>query len=416
MSAAPTEQSADEDARLCYCANVHPGESLEDAIRIARTHGAAVKAMVSPEAPMGYGLRLTAEAAAEAVQEPARLAALRDALAETGLVAFTVNGFPYGPFHGRPVKEAVYRPDWRTPERLRYTIDLAEAMAALSHETDLSLSTVPGAFRPDGIGAEARIAETMIAFVAHAAALEARTGKTVRLAIEPEPECLLETTAEAIAFFEAHLFSTAAVAALGERAGLSRAAAETALRRHLGLCFDVCHAAVEFEDPDASLDALEAAGIGVYKLQLSAALSIPRVDAAARSALAAYDEPTYLHQVVVRDAAGALTRRLDLGVALAQAAKGDGEAEGDAWRVHFHAPVFAAAAPPFETTQADLIKVLERQARRPISRHLEIETYTWGVLPPALRAASVEAMIAQEIFWVRDQLARAADLGTREAT
>ncbi len=405
-----SDETGRDLGRLCYCANVHPGESLDAAIEAARTHAKAVKAAVSPDAPMGYGLRLTAAATQEAARDPARLSALRDALEESGLDAFTVNGFPFGAFHGVRVKEAVYRPDWRAPERLAYSCALADVMAALTE--DASLSTVPGGYRPDGRGHEVAIAENYLRFAAHAARLADRTGRIVRLAIEPEPECLFETTAEAIAFFEAHLFTEAATSRLGALAGLSTAAAAEALPRHLGLCFDVCHAAVAFEDPVASLDALEAAGVPVHKLQLSAALTAPRADAAARAALAAFDEPTYLHQVVARGPDGRLRRHVDLGAALAEAAadpQAERAAAEEAWRVHFHVPVFAETAPPFESTQAELARVLDRHRRRPICAHLEIETYTFDVLPDAVaaQAGPVEAMIARELAWARARLSSA---------
>lgn len=385
---------------LTWCFNVHRTETWAEARAALTGPAQAVKAAVSPDATMAAGLRFSARATAE-LADPAARAELRRLLGEGGFRPVTVNGFPYGPFHGTRVKEAVYLPDWRSAERLAYTTALAELMADLASPGDfVSLSTVPGAFAPNGRGAEAAMAETMLRAAAHLVGLRDRTGVTVALALEPEPCCFLETIDEAVAFFRDHLFARDAAARLAALTGLSPAAAAEALTRHLGLCYDVCHAAVEFEDAAASVAALRAAGVPVHKLQLSAALRAPVLDAAGRAALAAFDEPTYLHQVVSRRD-GRLTRWSDLPEALAEGAAQDG-AE---WRVHFHVPVFAAEAGPFATTRDFLEEVLALHARSPISPHLEVETYTWEVLPPHLRAGAVELDVARELAWVLERLA-----------
>jgi hypothetical protein len=213
--------------------------------------------------------------------------------------------------------------------------------------------------------------------------------------------CLLETTEEAARFFEAHLLSRGGIARLAALSGLAAGAAEEAVQRHLGLCYDVCHAAVEFEDPAASLARLRRSGIGVHKLQLSSALRIPRVDAAAVARLRPFDEGVYLHQVVERRADGRLARYPDLGDAFAAFDAAGGPCE---WRVHFHVPVFRDDLGAFATTQPILREILALHRREPISAHLEAETYTWDVLPPELRRADVADSIARELVWVREQL------------
>ncbi len=386
---------------LAYCSNIHPGESWPELRRVLDERVAKVKALASPDAPMGIGLRIAA-IAAEALEAPAARAELKALLERHGLEVWTVNGFPYGPFHGTAVKAEVYQPDWRSPHRLAYTNRLADLLADLLPEGGFaSLSTVPGTFKPLAAGNESVMADAMVQHVAHVMRLEARTGRTVALAIEPEPFCFLETIAETVAFFERHLFSERAVATLAELAGVDRNVAARALPRHLGLCYDVCHAAVEYEDADASLDTLAAAGIPIHKLQLSAALRVPRVDRAARRALAAFAEPTYLHQVIARKADGTLEGHLDLPLALERGAASDGEE----WRVHFHVPIFAERLERFATTQPFLEAILERHRRRPLTRHLEVETYTWDVLPEAHRGVPVEVAIARELAWVKDRLA-----------
>ena len=394
-------------AHLTYCTNVHRGESWPDIFAALRRHLPEVKRHASPQAPMGVGLRLSA-VAAEALDTPDALEALREFLAAQQLYVFTVNGFPYGPFHGERVKEQVYAPDWRTPERLAYTDRLARLLAALLPDDQPgltgSVSTVPGAFRASATtDAREAIAEALLRHAAHLAALEDRTGRRIALALEPEPMCLMETTAEAVGFFEEFLFTAEAAARFAVLSGRPPAAAESLLRRHLGLCLDVCHAAVEFEAPADSLAVLRRAGVAVMKLQLSSALAVPHMDPAAAELLRRFDDGVYLHQVVEQGVDG-LTRYLDLPEALT--AWHGGGAPGREWRVHCHVPVFHdAPLGRFATTQPTLLDMLARQRDDGISPHLEVETYTWDVLPPELRAGGLDAAVARELAWVRDRLA-----------
>ena len=393
-------------AHLTYCTNAHRGESWPDIFAALRRHLPEVKRRVSPQAPMGVGLRLSA-IAAEALDAPTELCTLREFLASEQLYVFTVNGFPYGPFHGERVKEQVYAPDWRTPERLAYTDRLAGLLAALlpNDQPDLtgSVSTVPGAFRASAsVDAREAIAEALLRHAAYLAALEDQTGRRITLALEPEPMCLMETTAEAVGFFEEFLFTAEAAARFAALSGRAPAAAETLLHRHLGLCLDVCHAAVEFEAPADSLASLRRAEVSVMKLQLSSALAVPHMDAAAAELLRRFDDGVYLHQVVEQGPDG-LTRYLDLPEALA--AWHADAAPGREWRVHCHVPVFHdAPLGRFATTQPTLLDMLARQCRDGISPHLEVETYTWDVLPPELRTGGLDAAISRELAWVRDRL------------
>lgn len=397
-----------QPVHLTYCTNIHAGESWPE-VRVALArHLPEVKRRSSPNAPMGVGLRLSAMAAETLAEDGESLAWLRDFLGQHGLYVFTLNGFPYGTFHGVRVKEQVYQPDWRHPARLAYTNRLADLLAALLPDQPGlvgSVSTVPGGFR-DIAGradAAAEITEALLRHAAHLVALQARTGRTILLALEPEPMCLLETTEEAAAFLEANLFSRTAIARFVTLSGLSAGQAEEALHRHIGLCYDVCHAAVEFEDPAAGLQRLSRSGIGVGKVQLSSALRIPRVDTESAALLRHFDDGVYLHQVVARQADGHLLRYLDLGDALA-ALRRDGGV-GQEWRVHFHVPIFHDDLGPFATTQHVLREVLALQRQAPISTHLEVETYTWDVLPPELRREAVAEAIARELDWVRRELA-----------
>jgi sugar phosphate isomerase/epimerase len=389
---------------LTYCSNIHPGEAWTEVRAQIGAHLPKIKAQLSPDGPFGIGLRLSA-VAAESLSEPAAMGEFKAFLASEDLYVFTINGFPYGEFHGRPVKENVYLPDWRDAARLDYSNLLADLLAELLPDDpalDGSISTVPGAFKPAITGESdvATMADNLIRHAAHLVALRERTGRTVTLELEPEPCCFIETIDEAVDFFRNYLFSADAIAGMAERTGLSGAAAEAALRRHLGVCLDLCHAAVEFEDAEKALDSLSKAGIRIGKMQISAGLRLARVDGATVELLRPFNDAVYLHQVVERNGAG-LARYVDLPEAFAAAGEKQGDRE---WRVHFHVPIFLDDLGGFATTQNFIRDMLGRYRAMPFTRHLEVETYTWDVLPPDYRNVDVDAAIVRELQWVRAQL------------
>ncbi|MBY0432310.1 MAG: metabolite traffic protein EboE [Rhodospirillales bacterium] len=394
-----------DPAHLTYCTNVHPGETwAEIAAQIVR-HVPAVKARVAPHQRFGIGLRMSETAVADLRPHGAALAEFKAWLREAGLYVFTINGFPQGAFHGQRVKDAVYRPDWRDPRRLVYTNALARLLADLLEDEPAtlegSISTVPGGYKAHlagNAGAAGIIAETLLNHAATLVGLARETGRTITLALEPEPGCLLETISEAVAFFEGHLFSTPAVSRFAERMGLNRAAAEEALRRHLGLCLDACHLAVAYDDPGKALDRLAGAGIRIAKAQLSAGLHVPCADAAARAALKPYAEGIYLHQVSARRANNSLARFADLPDALADAD------QGAEWRIHVHVPIWAERCGFFHSTRDVLAALLKRQRERPFTNHLEVETYTWDVLPAEARGDSLTDSLARELTWALQHL------------
>ena len=403
-------------AHLAYCSNVHPGRSWDGHFAELREHVPAVRDALlrrrgeSVEA-FGIGLRLSARALVE-LEEAAAFERFRAWLDDEGCEVFTVNGFPYGAFHGEPVKADVYRPDWSEPARLDYTCRLATLLARLGPPEDYgTISTLPGTFKawtnPDR---EARIAENLLRAVAHCMALEREVGVRIALALEPEPCCLFETAEETARYFEDRLLAREGVERLASLSGSTAHTARRALHRHLGVCHDVCHSAVEFEAPGEAFARYAASGIAVTKLQLSSALRLPAVDAATLERLAPFDEPVYLHQVVERDGTG-LRRHADLGAAMEAARRREAERGGGhddtvppEWRVHFHVPVFLAEAGPFATTRETLVETLALQRAGGISRHLEVETYTWEVLPAALRDVPIAESIARELGWVRARL------------
>lgn len=396
----------ESSVHLTYCSNIHPGETWAEVRAQIGEHLPKVKAQLSPDRPFGIGLRLSA-VAAEALSDPAAMAEFRAFLAAEDLYVFTINGFPYGVFHGAPVKERVYLPDWRNEARLAYSNRLADLLAQLlpvDPALDGSVSTVPGAFKPEirGHADVEAMADMLIRHAAHLAGLRERTGRTISLALEPEPCCYIETVDEAVAFFRDYLFAADAIARMAALTGLGETAAADALRRHLGLCLDLCHAAVEFEDADAALAALRDAGIRIGKMQISAGLRFARVDDATIDLLRPFDDAVYLHQVVERNCDG-LRRYADLPEAFAAAAGKSGDRE---WRVHFHVPIFLDDLGDFSTTQAFIREMLARQRSAPVTRHLEVETYSWDVLPAEYRNVDVDAAIVRELQWVRGQLGR----------
>jgi sugar phosphate isomerase/epimerase len=355
----------------------------------------------SPEAPFGLGLRLSGIAAAELVEPPA-LDRFREQLESLGAYVFTINAFPYGPFHGTRVKEQVYEPDWRTPERRSFTAKAGRILCSLLPEGGYgSISTVPGGFRPavrDPASIEA-ITQHLLAAAADLVVLERATGRTVALALEPEPCCFLETTEEAARFFEEDLLTPDALARFGALTGLGLPEAEAALRRHLGICYDVCHGAVEYEDPIAALTSLKRAGIEVPKIQLSAAMRVPVMTEDLLPKLRRFDTGVYLHQVVVRDRE--LARFVDLPQAFE--AFEAGRARGE-WRIHCHVPVFLENLGDLGSTQDILVSALRRMRAEAFSTHLEVETYTWDVLPGHLKTGSKADDIARELAFVLREL------------
>jgi len=392
---------------LTYCTNIHAGETWAEVRANLERYVLAVRREVAPDRRFGVGLRLSGRAAST-LAEPAELEAFRGFLVTHGLYVFTINGFPYGAFHGTRVKENVYLPDWTDEARLVYTDRLAELLAALlPDEADLegSVSTVPGAFkaRVTGEADAARMAELMLRHVATLVGIRERTGKIIVLALEPEPCCHLETVAETVAFFERHLFTRAAAERLAALTGRDCVEAEASIRRHLGVCFDACHMAVEFEEAGAALGAFHSAGIRVGKIQISAGLKVGLGgrDAATLGALRPFAEGVYLHQVVERGPRG-LTRFVDLPEALAAANRDGGLARE--WRIHFHVPLFREQLGPFLNTQEYLRGLLAQLRRGTPSRHLEVETYTWDVLPEEYRREGIVTAVARELRWVIDRM------------
>lgn len=380
---------------LGYCTNVHAGDTYERMLAGLERHALTVKRILCPREPMPIGLWLSAQAARQVLAED-RLAHLRDWLTEHGLEVFMLNGFPFGNFHSEVVKHRVYEPDWRQPERLRYTRDLIAILAELLPEGgEGSISTLPlgwrGAMADDAAMAQA--AAPLLDLMHHLARVELDTGRLIHIDLEPEPGCVLDEARGVVDFFHKHLFDH--VDALSAQA-------------YLRVCHDVCHAAVMFEDQAQVLRAYRQAGIRVGKVQISSALRVAwdELDEAGRTEalkqLSAMDEPRYLHQTVTRARDGELVFHDDLPAAMAAAA--DSAPPREEWRVHFHVPIFADRLGLLSTTQGDIVRCIEAIEPEDEVHHFEVETYAWGVLPPRWRAADLAEGIAREITWAVERL------------
>jgi hypothetical protein len=388
------------ERHLTYCLNVHPGETWAEQEQAVREHAVAVKALVSPAAPFGLGLRISARAAAELAAEPARISDFRNMLESHNLYAFTVNAFPFGRFHGAPVKDEVYRPDWSDPERRVYTQRVAEALSALAPaDAGGSISTAPLTFK-GWPGWEARVGaalEQLARCAGGLARLEEAGGRRIVLAMEPEPMCYPETVPELVEVMRR--LRTEGARLLAKEAGVPEETAREWLVRHVGCCFDAAHQAVEFEEAEAGLALLAAEGIAVAKAQLSAALELDVGDRKAFAELSRFQDKIYLHQAVFRGADGALTRWVDLPALLADA---PGLPDGTV-RVHYHVPLFVETCGALRSTTGYLKAALPALVRA--TRHLEVETYTWTVWNEAAGGTiPLDRGIAEELTWVLERL------------
>jgi len=369
---------------LSYCTNVHPGRSVAQVMEGLDRY--TVRVRDNLKHPLAAGLWLARPVVSELLATPEGVRRFADDLARRGLTCHTLNAFPFGDFHSTRVKEKVYLPDWTTAERLQYTLDCARVLAELlPANVDGSISTLPLAFKALATSGLVDAAiERLIECARGLDRLRNESGKLIQLAIEPEPLCVLETTDEAITFFRQ----------LWQRAGGSI----EMVRTHLGLCYDVCHQAVEFEDVAASIAALDTAGVRINKIHISCALELkrPAENLEGRMALRKYVEERYLHQTIARTREGRIVRETDLNQKFIEN-PGDEFLSADSWRIHFHVPVDAQQMGPLETTREDLKKALAAVKKLSYAPHLEVETYTWEVLPDAGQVDLAEGLTREMI-------------------
>ena len=394
---------------LTYCTNIHAGESWPDHFKALKENIQVVKKRISANSPMGIGLRLS-HLAGTVLIEKEQLDAFKSWLQENDLYVYTLNGFPYGGFHRTRVKDQVHAPDWTTRERVDYTKRNFNILKELLPEgMDGGQSTSPLSYRHWFKTAETlkdatkKATEHIAEIAIFLAQINEYEGKLLHLDIEPEPDGILETGEEFLAWYNNDLIPVAADLIAAEF-NIDRHSATAILKKHIGLCYDVCHFAIGYEPHETIIDKVKAEGIVIGKIQISAALKgnldvEPDDRKQVTDSFAHFNESTYLHQVVARTKNGGLIRYPDLPEALHDA----GNKNVSEWRAHFHVPIAAKDYGVLLSTQDAIQEVLAIQKRHPFTNHLEVETYTWEVLPSALKLPLTDSII-REMEWVIDFL------------
>jgi hypothetical protein len=387
---------------LTYCSNIHPGEKWADHFQSLRDNLPFIKQQLSPGERFGLGLRVANEASIE-LSKPEVLAEFKSWLSENDIYVFVINGFPYGGFHNVVVKDDVHSPDWTTIDRLEYTVRLFKILAELLPEgMHGGVSTPPLSYRywweteADKQKATERATSHILELLDTLISIEKETGKYLHLDIEPEPDGILDNTVDFVEWYKKTLLLRGEEY-LGAKYGFTNQEATDAVLRHIQLCYDICHAAVGFEDPQDILDSLNQAGIKVGRIQVSSALKVnfENEREIKLKAIETFDEPVYLHQVVALNEGQSKTRYPDLKEALS-----DWNENQKEWRVHFHVPLFVNTYGVLESTQSDIIKTLGIHKENAFSDYLEVETYTWGVLPEDMQKPIGESIV-RELEWVK---------------
>lgn len=392
---------------LTYCTNIHPGNGWSEVYANLQRYAPVLKARLAPHNAFGIGLRLSGRESSELLQGD-HLQQFQDFLQEHRLYVFTLNGFPYGPFHQQPVKDQVHAPDWRDEERVRYTLRLVEILAfLLPDNVEGSISTSPLSYKA-WVNMQdtatwmhftrniVRIAEALIQ-------VRRKHGKFIHLDIEPEPDGLLENSGEVMRFYKDWLLDGGAYL-LSESLHISKGEAREHLLEHIRVCFDTCHVAVAYEEPIDVLNRFDEIGIKVGKVQISSALKVDFPDdegvrSTIAHALEPFAESTYLHQAVQQNHDGTFRRYPDLIEALPRIR----DPQIAQWRIHFHVPIFIHRFETFLSTQDTIMRTLDLLVQRRFCRHLEIETYTWSVLPVNLKKDLLDS-ITREYEWVLHSL------------
>jgi hypothetical protein len=393
---------------LSYCTNIHPGENWADTFEALKRSVPAIKKNISPEKKFGIGLRLSAKAAYELLKGE-NLTEFKNWLQKENLYVFTMNGFPYGGFHFRRVKDNVHKPDWTTKDRVNYTLALFNILKdLLPPATEGGISTSPVAYKPWFVN-EGEIHNVKRKAAVHLAeialflnATQKKEGKYMHLDLEPEPDGLLENTGDVIDFFNNYIFTFGAEY-LSDSLQITQKDAITILQEHLTICYDICHFALAWEEPFQVIEKLAQHNIRIGKLQISAALEARFGDknqsAGIIEELKPFAESTYLHQVAVACKGQHIISYHDLDEAMENMK----DPEGTTWRIHYHVPVFAESCRSLFTTRSEILKVLELLKETRFTKHLEVETYTWEVLPEDLKM-NLEASIERELKFVTESL------------
>ena len=389
--------------QLTYCSNIHPGESWEEHFAQLKQHIPLIIENINPVHTFGIGLRLSNSASLELTKQK-NLLLFIEWLKENDCYVFTMNGFPYGSFHHTIVKDQVHSPDWTTRHRVDYTIRLAEILSKLLPKNmEGGISTSPLSYRHWHLPEQwndvlKKTTFHLLEVIIQLIEIKANTGKTIHIDIEPEPDGLLESGIEFLKWYDDYLLPLG-TNFLNERFGYTNDESVKALKDHVQLCYDICHFAVGYEDHKQIIGLLQQKEIKIGKIQISAALKAAMSpDAGDRKlvidAFKHFNETTYLHQMIALQKDGQLKKYPDLPEALLQA----DDPLTIEWRSHFHVPLFVENYGVLQSTQQDIINVLGLHKQQPLTNHLEIETYTWDVLPDALKLPMTESII-REMEW-----------------
>ena len=392
--------------QLTYCTNIHPGEDWEDTFTQLKKHLPIVKQQFSPNSPLGVGLRLS-DKASKKILIGNNFEEFKNWLSQNNLYVFTMNGFPFGSFHRTVVKDDVHTPDWTTQYRLDYTIRLFNILINLLPE-DLNeggISTSPLSYKYwhnslNNVYEQATINYTKIALHLHN--IKKQTGKSLHLDLEPEPDGVLENTPEVIDYFNKWLVPKGSEF-LSKELSLPKEECEEIIREHIQLCYDVCHYAIAFEEPAEVFEAMKNAKIKIGKIQISAALKANFTESASANnkiltVLKKFEESTYLHQVIEKNNSNELIQFRDLNNALDNY-KSD---ENKEWRIHFHVPLFSDDYDLLKSTRSEIEKTIQYIKNHSEVKHLEIETYTWEVLPESFQK-DIDESIVRELEWVKSK-------------
>lgn len=389
---------------VSYCTNIHPGEDWKQTQEHLKNYLPQIKEQLSPNSEFGVGLRLSNKTTEE-LEIGNNLFDFKTWLDDNELYVYTLNGFPYGNFHGEKVKDAVHAPDWTTTKRLLYTQRLFRQLAFLLPEgMEGGVSTSPISYKywynseQSKMQAFRKASEHYAKIVLQLIEIESNRGIYLHLDIEPEPDGLLENSGELVNFFDQYLLPIGK-RILNDVLGVTDKFAEELILRHITVCYDVCHFSLAYEEPEDSFEKFKKSGIKIGKIQVSAALKVLYDVANSEiiwDSLAKFNEPVYLHQVTEKFENEVRTYK-DLPVIL------ENKKDFTELRAHFHVPIYLQNLGVLHSTQDQIIKVLTYLKTHAITSHLEVETYTWDVLPESLQTNMVNS-ITSELEWLIDRL------------
>jgi len=386
-----------------YCTNIHDGENWETTFNNLKAHIPVVKKEVATDVSFGIGLRLSNKASEE-LQNENNLLHFKQWLDTNNLYVFTMNGFPYGNFHNEIVKDLVHAPDWTTTKRVIYTKRLFNQLAyLLPEEQEGGISSSPISYKHwhNTENAKEKVLKTgaknLATIVLHLSEIEKETGKYLHLDIEPEPDGMIENTSEFLSFYNDYLLPIACKS-IQEATGIDSEKAQALIYRHITICYDVCHFSLAFEAPKDTFARLKKHHIKVGKIQISSALKIifdTKNNEAIWESLSTFNESTYLHQVTEKINDDVIVYN-DLPLVLAK------KKNHSELRAHFHVPIFLETFRNLQSTQDQIIEVMEYIKKEAISNHIEVETYTWNVLPDELKM-NIDKSISRELKWLLQQ-------------